>query len=103
MGAVRPGLVEQAPAADDPALDFLQPQLAAELDRLAGLVAADDLAVRLEQAHDLLPRPPPHPCAGPGGAGPGPDVVRCAFACGTRPCPDPRSPEAPSWPGARAG
>src|SRR3954447_25869172 len=27
--------VEQAPAADDPALDLLQPQLAAELDRLA--------------------------------------------------------------------
>src|SRR4051812_29861914 len=48
--------VEQAPAADDPALDLLQPQLAAELDRLAGLVADDDLAVRLEQAHDLLAR-----------------------------------------------
>src|ERR687886_1179279 len=56
MGAVRPGLVEQAPAADDPAIDFLQPQLAAELDWLAGLVADDDLAVRLEQAHDLLAR-----------------------------------------------
>src|ERR671938_934094 len=56
MGAVRPGLVEQAPAAEDPAIDFPQPQLAAELDWLAGLVADDDLAVRLEQAHDLLAR-----------------------------------------------
>src|SRR4051794_15679415 len=56
IGGVRPRPVEQTPAADDPALALLQPQLAAELDRLAGLVADDDPAVRLEQAHDLLAR-----------------------------------------------
>src|ERR671926_662533 len=61
VGRIGPGLVEHPPAADDPAVDFLQPQLAPELDRLAGLVADDDPRVRLEQAHDLLP--PRHPLA----------------------------------------
>src|SRR4051794_126280 len=55
-GAFVPRLAEQTPAADDPALDLLEPQLAPELDRLAGLVADDDLGVRLEQAQDLLAR-----------------------------------------------
>ncbi len=42
------------PAADDPTVDLLQPELAPELDRLARLMADDDLGVRLEQADDLL-------------------------------------------------
>src|ERR687883_1308674 len=54
VGRIGPGWVEPPPAADDPAIDFLQPQLVSELDRLADLVADDDLRVRLEQAEDLV-------------------------------------------------
>src|SRR4051812_39868375 len=41
---------------DDPALDLAEPDLAAELDRLARLEPGDDLGVRLEQREQLLLR-----------------------------------------------
>src|SRR5436190_23802035 len=41
-------------ATDDPAVDLVEPELAAELGRLTGLAAADQRGVRLEQAEHLL-------------------------------------------------
>src|SRR5450756_513451 len=43
-------------AADDPAIDLVQPDLVPKLGRLADLAPADDLAVRLEETHQLLER-----------------------------------------------
>src|SRR4051812_49867154 len=56
---IRP--VEQTPAADDPALDLLQPQLAPQLDRLAGLLADDDPRGGGPKGPPLFPPPPPLP------------------------------------------
>ena len=54
VGMFQADVVEELVAADDAALDLVQQQLAPELGRLAGFVAADDLGVRLEQAEHLL-------------------------------------------------
>lgn len=42
------------PKGHDPALDLVEPELAAELHRLAGLEPRDDLGLRLEQRPHLL-------------------------------------------------
>src|SRR5947199_9765120 len=49
-------LLQDRIAADDPPLDLVEPDLAAELHRLAGLEPRDDLGVRLEQREQLVLR-----------------------------------------------
>lgn len=48
------GLLQHRISGDDPALDLVQADLAAELHRLAGPGPRDDLRVRLEQRQHLL-------------------------------------------------
>src|SRR5215207_7716332 len=55
IGLILPRLIEESVAADDAAVDLVQPELAPELYRVARLMALDDLGMRLEQAQQLLP------------------------------------------------
>jgi hypothetical protein len=48
------GTIEDVDIADDPTVDFGQPELAAELHRLPVLMARDDGGVGLHQVHHLL-------------------------------------------------
>src|SRR3954468_19107821 len=59
VGQIRlilPRLVQDRVAANDSPIDLVQPELAAELHRVARLVALNDRRVRLEQAQQLLRR-----------------------------------------------
>jgi hypothetical protein len=60
-------LVRDLIGRDDPALDLVEPQLAAELDPLTGLEPADDLSVGLEEREQLVRGRDRFPVEGPAG------------------------------------